>query len=176
MPKNIKINKRIFANIIENGEQKGNCDDFLNIDQEFGLNESPLLKQIKEKYSEVVKNCSNDIKVLSALEEIIIQLRDKEIINSELRLSLSRDYIYARSTFYRKENQINDIRVVVGKVDEYGSDLNQLTLDPDFRVICISKLQEAMDKEILINIENLNYIPNFIYVKYNYKNVECEQK
>jgi hypothetical protein len=163
MPKNNKINKRIFANITENGNQKGNCDDFLNIDQEFGLNESPLLKQIKEKYSEIVKNCANDIKVLSALEEIIIQLRDKEIINSELRLSLSREYIYARSVFYRKENQINDIRVVVGKVEEYGSDLNQLITDTNFRIICISKLQEAMDKEILNNIANMNYIFNFEY-------------
>lgn len=165
MPKHIKINKRIFANIIEDGGQEGNRDRFLNIDKEFGLNESPLLKTIKEKYCEISKSCEKDIKVLAALEEIIIQLRDKEIIDSEMRLSLSRDYIYARSTFYRKENQINDIRVVAGKTEEWGDDLNQLTNDLNFRVMCISKLQIAMDKEIIDNIKNINHIFNFEYAQ-----------
>ena len=158
MPRFNKVTEEVFAPIAETNGRKGAYVKFLNIDRELGLSESDLLKQMKQKYDEISKECADDIKALSLLEEIIIQIRSKEVIESELRLSLSRDYIYARSVFYRKDNQINDIRVVAGKISEHGGDIETLLNDPEFRLICKSKLQEAMDKEIENNVTNLNLV------------------
>ena len=156
MPRNNKVTERVFANIAETGGRKGSYDKFLAIDREMGLQESDLLIKMKEKYSEIAQDCVDDIKVLAALEEIIVQIRAKEVIPTELRLSLSRDYIYARSIFYRRGNQINDIRVVVGRTTEFGDELDELIRDTNFRTLCETKLIEAMDKEIMKNVEYLN--------------------
>lgn len=158
MPRNNKVTGRVFAEIAETSRQKGAYDKFLAIDQEMGFQESESLKKLKKDYKVLVNDIATNIKVLAALEEIITQIRAKEAIDSELRLSLSRDYIYARSSFYRKDNKINDIRVVVGKVEEYGDKLDKLIKDQNFRTLCKVKLIESMDKEININITNLNLI------------------
>jgi hypothetical protein len=158
MPRNNKVTGRVFAEIVETSRQKGAYDEFLAIDQKNGFQESEILKRIKEDYRILVHDIEVNIKVLASLEEIITQIRAKEAINSELRLSLSRNYIYARTSFYRKDNKINDIRVVVGKVDEYGDEIDELLQDTNFRILCKEKLIEAMDKEININITNLNLV------------------
>lgn len=164
MPKLNKVTGRVFADIAETDGLKSEYDKFLSIDKTMGIEETPILMSIKEKYSELVHSCSNDIKTLAALEEIIIQIRSKYVIDSELRLSLSRNYIYARSTFYRRGNQINDIRVIVGKYTDFGvpplfgADLVFLMKDEKFRFICKQKLLEAMDKEITENIKYVNQL------------------
>lgn len=158
MPRNNKVTEKVFANIAETGGRKGAYDKFLAIDQEMGLEINEPLQQMKEQYAAISKTCAEDIKVLAALEEIIIQMRAKQVIDSELRLSLSRDYIYARSLFFRRRNQINDIRVVVGQVEEYGDELDNLLNDPIFRSICKKKLIEAMDKEIEKNVQYLTQL------------------
>jgi len=158
MPRNNKVTERVFAHIAETGGRKGSYDKFLTIDQEMGLEVTEPLQQMKQQYAAIANSCSNDIKILAALEEIIVQMRAKQVIDSELRLSLSRDYIYARSLFYRRDNQINDIRVVIGKTDEYTDQLDELIKDTNFRLLCKTKLIEAMDKEITKNIEYLNLL------------------
>ena len=77
------------------------------------------------------------------------------MIDSELRLSLSRNYIYARSIFYRRGNQINDIRVVIGTTETHGDNLGTLVFDADFKALCKVKLLIAMEKEIKQNIVEL---------------------
>lgn len=158
MPKNNKVTARVFADIAETIGRKGAYEEFLDIDHEMGLQESTTLTAMKEKYSLLAHARAEDIKALAAIEEIIIQIRSKEVIESELRLSLSRDYIYARSLFFRRGKEINDIRVVVGKVDDYGSDLDTLLQDPSFRALCQTKLIEAMDKEVEKNVKQLKLV------------------
>lgn len=157
MPSNNKVTERSFTYVMDKGGQKKSYENFLSIDHELGIPESELLKNLKERYSEIAQNCVDDIKILAALEELIVQIRSKEVIDSELRLSLSRDYIYARTTFFRRGKEINDIRVIIGKVDEYPDSLEDLLKNPDFRVICKNKLIEAMNKEIEKNINQLNF-------------------
>jgi hypothetical protein len=83
------------------------------------------------------------------------------VISKELRLSLSRNYIYARSIFYRRGNKINDIRVVVGTTEEYGDNLGELITTTAFRDMCILDITVAMEKEIETNINQLkNLIEN----------------
>jgi hypothetical protein len=158
MPRNNKVTGRVFAEIAETSRRKGAYEGFLAIDQKNGFQESETLKKIKEDYKVLVNDMAANIKVLASLEEIITQIRAKEAIDTELRLSLSRNYIYARTSFYRKDNKINDIRVVVGKVHEYGDKLDELLRDTNFRTLCKEKLNEVMDKEINNNITNLNLV------------------
>lgn len=159
MPRNNKVTGRVFAEIAETSRQKGAYDEFLAIDQKNGFQESEELKKLKEDYRILVHDIKTNINVLACLEEIITQIRAKEAIDSELRLSLSRNYIYARSSFFRKDKKINDIRVVVGKIDEFGNNIEELLKDTTkFRLLCKEKLIEAMDKEINININNLNLV------------------
>jgi hypothetical protein len=151
MPRLNKVTEKVFAEIAETPKKKGMYTTFLNIDKVMGLEESPALKEFKDMYDELAQENKGTISALAALEEIIIQIRCKEVVNSELRLSLSRNYIYARSLFYRRGNKINDIRVVVGTIEKYGDNLDDLIKDESFRLLCYTYLTGAMNKEIEAN-------------------------
>ena len=102
MPRTNDVTKRVFADIAETSEDKGAYDSFLDLDKTMGLPESKALTEMKERYFDLVEDSKEDIQMLATIEEIIIQMRAKEVIDSEIRLSLSRQYIYARSLFYRQ--------------------------------------------------------------------------
>lgn len=158
MPRTNKITERVFADLSEFGNQKGAHERFLNLDKELGLQETPSLIALKKQYKTISSEFVEDLTDLACIEEIIIQTRCKQVINSELRLSLSRNYIYARSLFYRRGNQINDIRVIVGLTDEFGDNIGELVNDETFRELATNKLLQAMDKEIEKNVFNLKLV------------------
>lgn len=158
MPRTNKITARVVP------ENKGAYQDFLNFDERVKLKVSDLLRSVKLHYEMMAFTHKEDIDYMSYLEEVIIQIRCKEVILDELRLSLNfnkkkdMSYIYARTLFYRKSKEINDIRVCIGQSDQYGTDLEDLLQDEEFRHICVIKLTEAMDKEIEVNINNLKVV------------------
>lgn len=158
MPKLQKVSKKVFAEMAETLKKKGAYDDFLDIDKTLGLHETDVLKELKGMYLDLVNQSRNTISTLATLEELIIQIRCKNVVDSELRLSLSRNYIYARSLFYRRGNEINDIRVLVGDTNFYEEfiSLDNLLNNPTFREICKTKLLDAMNKEIKSNLMFLN--------------------
>lgn len=155
MPRLQKVTEKVFAEIAETPQKKGAYTTFLDIDKVLNLPEDDQLMELKGMYEELITEQKDVISTLASIEEVVIQIRCKRVINSELRLSLSRNYIYARSIFYRRGNQINDIRVVVGTTEEYGDDLHGLLDDTIFTTKCVVKLEEAMDKEINKNIVEL---------------------
>jgi hypothetical protein len=158
MPRTNKITERVFADLAETRNQKGAHERFLSLDKEMGLQETPSLIALKDKYKFIAEEFVSDLSELAGIEEIIIQMRCKQVINSELRLSLSRNYIYARSLFYRRGNQINDIRVIVGLTEDFGTNLSEIINDQIFRDVATSKLLGAMDKEIEKNMFNLKLV------------------
>jgi hypothetical protein len=94
---------------------------------------------------------------LAKLEGVIMQMRAKELIAEEVKLSLVRDeYIYARTIFYREDRETKDIRIIVGKTEFYGNDLDKLYRDETFMSIAKDKLAKAIDKEIQRNLNDLN--------------------
>lgn len=158
MPRLQKVTEKVFAEIAETPQKKGSYTTFLDIDQVLGLPESEQLTELKTLYADIVANAKKTVSTLAAIEEIVIQIRCKSVIDSELRLSLSRNYIYARSIFYRRGNQINDIRIVVGTTETFPEPLEDLIEDLGFRGVCITKLSNAMEKEIKSNINQLKTI------------------
>jgi hypothetical protein len=158
MPRTNDITKRVFADLAETSDKKGAHERFLALDKELGLQETPSLIALKTRYETIASEFVDDLSTLAGIEEIIIQIRCKQVINSELRLSLSRNYIYARSLFYRRGNQINDIRVIVGLTEDFGTNLSELINDQIFRDLATTKLLGAMDKEIEKNMFNLKLV------------------
>lgn len=162
MPRLNKITEKVFAEIAETSKKKGAYTTFLDIDKILGLPESESLKELKDMYLDLVNESKGNISTLACIEEIIIQIRAKEAVDSEIRLSLSRPnkrsarmYIYARSLFYRRGNKINDIRVMVGNTDDFGDNVDVLLGLKGFMADAKKKLLEAMDKEIDQNILTL---------------------
>ena len=158
MPRLQKVTEKVFAEIAETPQKKASYTTFLEIDDVLGLPEDNQLSELKSLYSDMVVEAKKTVSTLAALEEIIIQIRCKNVISKELRLSLSRNYIYARSIFYRRGNQINDIRVVMATTDDFHETLAELIEDLDFRGICVTKLEGAMEKEIKSNVNQIKTI------------------
>jgi len=167
MPRLQKVTEKVFAEIAETPQKKGAYTTFLDIDDVLGLPVSDQLTELKTLYSDIVSNAKKTVSTLAAIEEVVIQIRCKSVIDQELRLSLSRNYIYARSIFYRRGNQINDIRIVIGTTETFTDPLDVLIEDYGFRGVCIAKLEKAMEKEIKSNINNLKTIMRDEEVKSN---------
>lgn len=167
MPRLQKVTGKVFADIAETPQKKASYTTFLDIDEVLGLPESQQLKTLKKLYSDIVVAAKKTVTTLAMIEEIVIQIRCKSVINQELRLSLSRNYIYARSIFYRRGNQINDIRIVVGTTDTFGDNLDTLIEDENFRKVCVAKIEKAMNKEIKNNANQLKPITENEKIKSN---------
>jgi hypothetical protein len=90
------------------------------------------------------------------MEEIIMQMRSKETIE-DIKLSLVRDYIYARCPFFRRGKISKDIRVIVDKSEFWKfKNVDDLLKNKDFVERAISKLTKAMDNEIKNNVHQFN--------------------
>ena len=167
MPRLQKVTEKVFAEIAETPQKKGSYTSFLEIDRVLGLYETQELQELKDLYYDLTNRSKESISKLARLEEIIIQFRCKNVISKELRLSLSRNYIYARSIFYRRGNKINDIRIVVGTTEDHGDDMDELIQHKPFRDLCILGITSAMEKEIENNINQLKTIITDERVKSN---------
>lgn len=154
-----KINGQMaFAAIQGKEGEAPEYDRFLFLDQELGITENDPLKRAKEIYRTYMSN--NDmvrkIKFLADLEELISQLRSREMVEDQIKLSIQSNYVYARSTFYRKRFEPNDIRTIIGRTDIVGDDVNTLVKDKEFMTMAVNELKEVMSDEIektLVSIE-----------------------
>jgi hypothetical protein len=119
---------------------------------------SPELSKWSKKYRDHINKNKVRFQNLAKLEEVIMQLRSKETLLENIKLSLVREYIYARALFYREGKGTKDIRVIVDKTDIYGDDLNGLLKNKEFMSKAVNKLQAAMDKEIAENVRVIENI------------------
>jgi hypothetical protein len=113
---------------------------------------SPDTKKWVKKYRDHINKNKQKFQNLAKLEEVIMQLKSKESVLENIKLSLVREYIYARALFYREGKGTKDIRVIVEKTDIVGDDLRLLVKTPSFLEKAKEKLEAAMDKEIEDNI------------------------
>ena len=166
MSRNNKLTAMAFAEIAGSGNKVSSYDMFLTVDGQLSIPETPELKECKRLYLKILEQHKSEINDLAKLEETIVQLRCREMIASDLKVSVVREYIYARTTFYRNGNDVKDIRVLVGRVENFhGKSPEELSVDPDFIELSTKKLRAAMAEDIR---ENMSYVKS-LKQKYNGK-------
>lgn len=143
----------VFTDLVEVG-QVPRYDKFVNYGND--IKPSKDLKKFTSDYKNLVKVFGPTVEKLATMEEIIMQLRSKENIE-EVKLSIVRDYLYARCSFFRRGKTSKDIRVIVDKTEFWEvKNVDDLLNNKDFMDKAIGKLTKAMDSEIKNNIHEYN--------------------
>jgi hypothetical protein len=150
-----KLTDGVFVDIVGTAKEINLYTEFLNnIDSK-----SKNLKSLRKEYDALTGQNKNLFEKLAKLEEVIMQIRAKELIMtgpSEVKLSLVREYLYARYPFYRKGMLTKDIRIIVDKSEFWGDNLNVLLKNKEFMSKATDKLSKAMDEEINSNLHEYN--------------------
>lgn len=141
--KKTNLTNGVFLDIIQTPENFAAYDVFINDCKDF----TKLKKTnsfIKE-YKDLIKESSATISKLAVLEELILQ---SKAINSPLDIKFStvKDYIYARTPFYRANAKTKDIRIIVDKTTFY-EDTNYQNNDTILQM-AKEKLIDAMTAEL----------------------------
>ena len=149
-----RINKTIegvFIDIVGNSSKLSGYDQFLNQGND---NPSRELNKLTNDYKSLIVGHKEIFEQLAALEEVIMQLRIRENLD-DIKLSQVREYVYARTPFYRKDKVAKDVRVIVDKMEfhpEGDGNIDILLGKKDFMDKAKYKLAQAMDNEIEENI------------------------
>lgn len=117
-----------------------------DVDRFVGIDDpSTLVKHYKEKFDQI----KDKIYQLAHLEELILQDKCMADPDIKIKLSLLREYVYARCPFYRNNKSTKDIRVILGRVDlldptNPNPSLDDLYNNPDVMSTSKVKLTRAM--------------------------------
>jgi hypothetical protein len=141
-----KLTKGVFIDIIT--DDTNMITNFLN--EERTLKQTKSSKEFLSLYKDKLTDVADTLTELSDIEEIILQYRSLNNLD-DIKFSIIRDYIYARTPFYRKGKKTKDIRVIVSKVSDVVDSEEELdTVYNDQRFIQLAKvkLTEAIKSEI----------------------------
>lgn len=151
-----KLTEGVFTELVGTSTQISKYDEFIN---NIGNKPSKDLKSLKTTYVGMINNLKGSIAKMALLEETILQIRSRDEIMTgsadEVKLSLVREYLYARYPFYRKGMTTKDIRVIVDKSEFWGEDTNILIKNEDFMKRAKDKLVSAMNDIIDGNQQEL---------------------
>lgn len=154
-----KLTEGVFTELVGTSTQISKYDEFIN---NIGAKPSKDLKSLKTSYVDVINKNKEMFRKLAMTEEVIMQIRSRDEImtgsTDDIKLSLVREYLYARFPFYRKGMTTKDIRVIVDKSEFWGEDLNILIKNKDFMTKAKEKLSQAMSVEINNNLHELKKI------------------
>jgi hypothetical protein len=157
-----RVNKTIggvFVDIVGSASRISKYDEFINSGK--NLKSSKSLKAITADYKKLIDAQKDQYRVLADLEQLILQKRVRENLNpKDIKLSVLREYIYARVSFYRTNTSTKDIRVLVGFSDMYGKTLKDIAKNKIFQQDATIKLQDAMDFEIAENERLMQEVKN----------------
>ena len=157
-----RVNKTIggvFVDIVGSASRISKYDEFINSGK--NLKSSKSLKAITADYKKLIDAQKDQYRVLADLEQLILQKRVRENLNpKDIKLSVLREYIYARISFYRTNTSTKDIRVLVGFSDMYGKTLKDIAKNKIFQQDATIKLQDAMDFEIAENERLMQEVKN----------------
>jgi len=138
MARNNRLTEQVFTGL--------DPEKFLSTDEFLGITVTNHIRRCKILYTKILEDIAPSITALVTLEETLVQLRCRE--SMEIKLSFIKNYIYARSLFYRSKNDVKDIRVIVGKISDHGDDPDVLLNNTAFMTLARFKIQDAMDLEI----------------------------
>ena len=163
------IIKGIMTEILETKDRKSAFDVFLdgeNIEMKMlsGAGEVEQIRnqvfsnyvKAKEEYRDLINTPENNILFnrMKELETLIVQSRS--IISAPIKLSMinqkrggsETSYIIARASFYNPDTVKAEIRVYLGKTEEIGRSVEDLSRDTKFMDAAEKQIVKAM-KEIL---------------------------
>lgn len=153
MKSKISNRKAAFATVMGDDGGVSLYNKFLTDTQKTKV-QTPTLDTFVELYKNRVAKVEPELIRLSKIEEILLQIRAKEMIK-EIKLSIVRGtYIYARTSFYRHDRKVKDIRVIVDTLTNQNKPFEDLYKNRKFMKLAKEKLIEAMDGEIELNITN----------------------
>jgi hypothetical protein len=143
----------VFNDLVGSDSQISQYDKFLNYVKGSTIDDESDLSVMVGEYEKLINKNKNALRKLAKVEEIILQLRSIEDTD-DIKLSLVREYVYARCPFFRQGKTSKDIRVIVDKVDDWGGESNFETLQNNhkFMTKAISKLKHVMEEEVKENI------------------------
>jgi hypothetical protein len=141
------VTKGVFIHLIGSDTEIPSYDVLLN----YKVSKDKTLKKYTSEYSNLITKHKPIINNMGKLEEIILQLRAVENLEN-IKLSIVRDYIYARCPFFRLGKSSKDIRIIVDRSEFWSVDLKSLLNNQNFMDKAKSKLIDAMNIEIKNNI------------------------
>jgi len=145
----------VFTEVMGSDKELSKFEIFLNTSPQDSSNE---LSKLTQTYTNIVTKWKGNFESVALLEELILQMRSMETL-SEIKLSIVRDeYIYARSPFYRRGGSTKDIRVIVGRTDINGDNLDDLSKDLKFMEICQRKIKTSMGRIISRNTDGCGWV------------------
>jgi hypothetical protein len=158
-----KLNNGVFLKVTGNQEQRPQWEQFITDDHGTDLHPEIGLARFVEVYKERITSVKTNIQELADLEVIILQIRSLSMLVGNVKLYTVKDkYIYARTNFYRTDNDINELRVLIDPIDLY---FPNGTVDPeilfgneDFMKKVYYKLRTSMLETIIENVDNFTKI------------------
>lgn len=151
-----RVNKtigRVFINTVGGEGEKNPTKTFIDVNSKLP-SVSEKLATVTAQYENLFGKVEPDINKLALMEEIIIQCRIRENLDN-LKVSVLRDYVYARTPFYRRDRDANDIRVLVGRTEFFDTVDGNLYGNETFMETAKTKLGEVMDSTINENLRIL---------------------
>ena len=152
-----KLTEGVFVDIIGNESQVSKPNVFLSYGSQLKSNKD--LNVFTEMYTETVNEVKTSMAKLASLEKIILQMRAK-LNMDDVKFSILREYIYARTPFYRDDISTKDIRVIVDKTDIQGDDVSKLLGSKVLVKSAKQKLASAMEDEINKSIKEFHKLTN----------------
>lgn len=149
----MKSNKHIdtaFLDILDTDEKIGKLNKFLKA--------ADFMDPNQNKYQDLVDFIQPKIEELAVLEEIILQTRAwKNLQVQDIKLLSMREYIYARAPFYRRDRSAKEMRVLVGKQEDWLNKeyptIEDLYYNESFLAICRNALSRQMELVIHDNAD-----------------------
>ena len=154
-----KLNNGVFLKVVGDQETIPQWKQFMTEDGTDPNPENGLARFI-ESYELTVTEIKTDLQKLADLEVIILQARALSNLFGNVKLYTVKDkYIYARTNFYRTDNNINELRVLIDPIDLHFP--NGMTVDPDilfgnddFMKKVYDKLSDTMMLTLRENVDN----------------------
>ena len=158
-----KLNNGVFLKVVGNQEQRPQWEQFMTDDH--GTDQYPEigLARLIEYYKVRVTEIKTDLQELATLETIILQIRAMSNLVGNVKLYTVKDkYIYARTNFYRTDNDINELRLLIDPIDLHfpdgAADPQILFGNEVFMKKVHYKLTTSMVETITENLNNFDKI------------------
>jgi hypothetical protein len=153
-----KLNNGVFLKVVGDQETIPQWKQFMTEDGTDPNPENGLARFI-ESYELTVTEIKTDLQKLADLEVIILQARALSNLFGNVKLYTVKDkYIYARTNFYRTDNNINELRVLIDPIDLHfpngGADPEILFGNDDFMKKVYDKLSDTMMLTLRENVDN----------------------